>query len=132
MKSGRISLGKNCPLLRNTLFGWAVHGKSTESARRTKFFRNYLTSKFLQKYENLLECNTFPKSLLEGNKLENNRNKFSFNEGLISQNKTYHEFNIRSILFSKESQDEIKSDDKYLVCFQKECFYKYYFWYHII
>ena len=61
-----------------------------------------------------MECNKFPKSLLEGNKLENNRNKFSFNEGLISQNKTYHELIIRSILFSKEYQDDIKSDDKYL------------------
>ena len=66
-----------------------------------------------------MEC---PKSLLEGNQFENNRNKFSLNEGLISQNKTYYKYKTESIF--KESQDDIRSDDdKYLKSiFKKNAF----------
>ena len=37
LRSGKINLGKNCPSLRNTLFGWVVLEKSIDSPSKVKF-----------------------------------------------------------------------------------------------
>ena len=57
------------------------------------------------------------------NFIENNKKKWSFNEGLIAHNKISQDFNITSTLFTKKSQEVKKYEDNCLkVVFNENIF----------